>query len=328
MGKNVKMPKIKEEKFFETNQKNEIVTKEENINSNQIKIKQKTKIIEKRKHIFHDKSSLKIENNNNIFRNKNKKNDKRFKDNNINFHNKFKRFYFVMILFIIPIINSTYTSVIYKEEMSDIIESPLFQENNQTNQTNQTNQSNTFLNLSEITLTLVYGSYRILSDNFFQRYKPYEIYINNSLQKNIKNYYNNYNNYNNYNKRLIFKIKWNISITMTNSMFQGCNNIKEIKFTNFNTSQIISMNSMFSGCSGLTTLNLSNFNTSQVNDMQSMFYGCSSLKSLNLSNFDTSQVTAINSMFNGCSGLSFLNLSNFNISQINETKIYFQVAHH
>ena len=56
MGKNVKMPKIKEEKFFETNRKNEMVTEEENVNSNQMKIKQKTKIIEKRKHIFHDKS--------------------------------------------------------------------------------------------------------------------------------------------------------------------------------------------------------------------------------------------------------------------------------
>ncbi len=77
-----------------------------------------------------------------------------------------------MISFIIPFINSADTSVIYKYNETV---SPQFIENNQTNQANQTDQSSIFLKLTEITLKLNQGYYSILSNKFFQRYKPCEI---------------------------------------------------------------------------------------------------------------------------------------------------------
>ena len=61
------------------------------------------------------------------------------------------------------------------------------------------------------------------------------------------------------------------------------------------------MNNMFCGCESLKELNLSNFNTNNVSDIACMFKGCKSLKELNLSNFNTNNVKYIGQMFEGCS---------------------------
>ena len=44
---------------------------------------------------------------------------------------------------------------------------------------------------------------------------------------------------------------------------------------------------MFSGCNSLKNINLSNFNTQNVTDMSAIFYACDSLMDVNLSNFNT-----------------------------------------
>jgi len=62
------------------------------------------------------------------------------------------------------------------------------------------NQRNIFLKLSEITLKVNGSNFKILSDNFFQRYKPYEIYLNGSLQ-NIDNNFNYEKNYISYSSK-------------------------------------------------------------------------------------------------------------------------------
>ena len=48
------------------------------------------------------------------------------------------------------------------------------------------------------------------------------------------------------------------------NMFCGCTSLKEIKFSNFNTSNVINMQNMFQNCSSLIKLNLSNLDTTKV----------------------------------------------------------------
>ena len=136
-------------------------------------------------------------------------------------------------------------------------------------------------------------------------------------------------------------------ISLSN-MFNNCNYLRAIDFSNFDSSKIINMDSMFSNCSWLnsvnfgndfsivtnmsqlfanckylTKLDLSYLNTENVTNMSSMFYYCSTLKSLDLSNFNTENVTNMNSMFSYCSALKSLELSNFNTSDVSHMENMF-----
>ena len=95
-------------------------------------------------------------------------------------------------------------------------------------------------------------------------------------------------------------------------MFQGCENLQNIKFSpDFTIANASSMKFMFSGCSSLTALDLSKFNTSNVTSMIRVFEDCSSLTKLDLSSFDTSKVNDMMGMFNNCSSLKELDLRSF-----------------
>jgi surface protein len=63
------------------------------------------------------------------------------------------------------------------------------------------------------------------------------------------------------------------------------------------------MGFMFAGCQSLKSLDLSSFNTTNVNNMESMFYLCKSLKLLDLSSFDSTNVSNMILMFSYCSSL-------------------------
>ena len=95
-------------------------------------------------------------------------------------------------------------------------------------------------------------------------------------------------------------------------LFGYLNWLKEIKFSNFDTSKVKNMTGMFYACTDLTGIDLKNFDTSNVTNMNSMFYWCIELTSLDLSSFDTSNVTNMNAMFYGCGDLRNLDLSHFN----------------
>ena len=60
------------------------------------------------------------------------------------------------------------------------------------------------------------------------------------------------------------------------------------------------MGFMFSGCQALKEVNISSFNTSNVTNMDSMFYECISLKDIDLSNFNTNKVANMCAMFGEC----------------------------
>ena len=99
-------------------------------------------------------------------------------------------------------------------------------------------------------------------------------------------------------------------------MFFRCGKLKELDLDRFNTSQVKTMAGMFANCFQLKKLNLLNFRTGQVRDMENMFFYCRNLIRLNLSSFDTSQVENMSHMFVGCSELRQLNLSSFRTDRV------------
>ena len=112
------------------------------------------------------------------------------------------------------------------------------------------------------------------------------------------------------------KIIWENKINSCNSMFKNIENIIDIDFTKFDTSEVTDMGDMFYGCISLISLDLSNFITSQVVTMNTMFQGCSKLEYLNINNFDLSSVTTMSSMFHSCNELISLDLSNLNAPKL------------
>ena len=146
---------------------------------------------------------------------------------------------------------------------------------------------------------------------------PDKIRINNGIEED----YNDDDSYNLLEEENIVEYFWeNESITSCEGMFYGCNNLIEIDFSNFNTSNVISTYSMFDDCINLKSLNLSNFDTSKVESMDLMFDGCDSLTSLNLFKFNISKEVSISEIFFECTELSFINFSSATIE--NEDIIY------
>ena len=77
--------------------------------------------------------------------------------------------------------------------------------------------------------------------------------------------------------------------------------IISLDYSNFDTSNIISMHRMFHECKNLKEIKgLNIFNTNKVTNMCAMFQRCYEIDYLDLSNFDTSNVTNIGGMFNDC----------------------------
>ena len=107
-------------------------------------------------------------------------------------------------------------------------------------------------------------------------------------------------------------------VRFMSSMFYNCKNLTSLDLSGFNTSSVLDMSYMFESCSSLTELNLSSFNTSSVTNMSHMFENCTSLTGLNLSSFDTFSVEKMGYMFYRCIYLISLDLSNFNMSNVTE----------
>lgn len=106
-------------------------------------------------------------------------------------------------------------------------------------------------------------------------------------------------------------------------MFNGCESLKALDVSKYNTAKVTDMKGMFCGCSALTSLDVSNFNTANVTYMNAMFYYCSSLTSLNVSNFDTGNVTDMYCMFRDCSSLKSLDVTKFNTAKVTDMMFMF-----
>lgn len=126
-------------------------------------------------------------------------------------------------------------------------------------------------------------------------------------------------------------------------MFNNCNILSNLVFSNWNTDNVINMANVFCSCSSLKSLNLTTWKTSNVTDFSNMFYGCANLVNLDLLNFNfssainmywtfaycsalqnlslpdngnTTKLSDINHMFYGCSSVKYLNLKCFNLANI------------
>lgn len=109
---------------------------------------------------------------------------------------------------------------------------------------------------------------------------------------------------------------WNYTLTNCSSMFMHLENVTNIYFIKFDTSQVVTMDNMFKNCTSITKLDLSNFDTSSVKSMNHMFGYCSSLNKLNLSSFNTTSVLDMGFMFLYCSRLYYLDITNFDTSSV------------
>ena len=151
--------------------------------------------------------------------------------------------------------------------------------------------------------------------------RPKEIYINSVLSHdfdNIDDCEYLYSDFNQIENNVTFV--WYEPLNNLESLFDGCTEITEIIFQNFDTSIVTNMQNMFSDCNSIISLDLSSFITDNVENMAEMFYYCTKLLSyLTISNFDTSKVTNMQNMFSSCNSLTSLDLSNFNT--VNVTKM-------
>ena len=94
-------------------------------------------------------------------------------------------------------------------------------------------------------------------------------------------------------------------------IFAGCNSLKSLDITNFNTSNVKDMGGMFSSCQALTSIEVNSFNTSKVTDMSAMFSDCKSLTMLDLNIFDTSKVITMDRMFACCYSMKTIYAGNW-----------------
>lgn len=110
-----------------------------------------------------------------------------------------------------------------------------------------------------------------------------------------------------------------VASTTLRGLFNGCSNLTEVNFNNFDTSQVENMNYMFRGCSKLKNVDLSKFNTTNVTTMKGMF-NSSGLVKLDLSKFNTPNLQDMTNMFADANSLVELDMSG--IDTTNVTKMY------
>lgn len=105
-------------------------------------------------------------------------------------------------------------------------------------------------------------------------------------------------------------------VTNMSRMFNDCQDLDELDVSGFDTAQVTDMNTMFNYCERLETLDVSGFDTSKVTDMLGMFSGCKSLTDLDVSGFDTGSATVMSYMFCECEELTDLDVRGWDISGV------------
>ena len=133
------------------------------------------------------------------------------------------------------------------------------------------------------------GYIDILNDAYM--FEPSEVIINeesNNLCKKTCLFNKEINN---------VTLYFNESVTICENMFYNSTNLKEIYFSNFDFSNIISTKNMFANCTNLKKIEFGSINTSSLTNMESMFLNCSNLTSIDLSKFNTNKVETFYSIF-------------------------------
>ncbi|MDE8703502.1 BspA family leucine-rich repeat surface protein [Adlercreutzia equolifaciens] len=103
----------------------------------------------------------------------------------------------------------------------------------------------------------------------------------------------------------------------------SCDNLRSIKVSGFDTSNVEDMGGMFDGCRELRSVNLSGLDTGNVADMSYMFSGCEKLRSVKLSGLDTGNVTDMSYMFEYCENLREIDLSGLDTHKVKDMSSMF-----
>ena len=120
------------------------------------------------------------------------------------------------------------------------------------------------------------------------------------------------------NGNALVKIKFNTILTNIDFLFQYCDDLLYIDFSNFNSSEITSMSSTFLGDTNLQKVNFTSFNSSKVKTMDFLFAGCEKLIEVNTEFLNTKNIVSMSGMFIGCKSLRTVNLTNFDMSNIED----------
>ena len=115
------------------------------------------------------------------------------------------------------------------------------------------------------------------------------------------------------------------NVTNMANMFYFCRYLPFIDVTSFDTKNVTTFENMFFMCMQPETIDVSSFNTEKCENMLGMFDGCSNLKNIDVSNFNTSNVTKMTTMFNCCNNLVNIDLTSFDTSKVTDMTHMFYV---
>jgi surface protein len=103
------------------------------------------------------------------------------------------------------------------------------------------------------------------------------------------------------------------------SAFEGCTNLKEIKFEDFMNSEfLIDMSRTFKDCKKLTYINLTALHTNTIINMNEAFSGCESLEALDMPNVNTIILNEVSGLFKNNKKIAHLELNLFNTLNVKE----------
>ncbi len=113
------------------------------------------------------------------------------------------------------------------------------------------------------------------------------------------------------------------AVSMQNFLM-GCSALNSVDFSGFDTSNVVTMQGMLQNCAALTYVDASAWNTGNVETMQQMFYNCANLQSVNTTGWDTGKVTAMVSMFRECPKLTVVEgMKNWDVSKVTSFEAMF-----
>ncbi len=93
------------------------------------------------------------------------------------------------------------------------------------------------------------------------------------------------------------------NVTNMNSMFNNCDNIKDIRINLLDTTNVTDMSYMFANCDNLTNIALNGLNTSKVTMMKGMLSSLPLIEKFDLSSFNLLNVVNMDNMFSYCTAL-------------------------
>ena len=110
-------------------------------------------------------------------------------------------------------------------------------------------------------------------------------------------------------------------------MFGKCHFLKGIKFDNLNIENVTDMSYMFNNCSELEKIEFpKSFNTKKVSNIEFMFHNCYELRDISFGDFNTDNVKSMKGLFGNCFLLKKIDISKFNTSKVIDMSYMFKTC--